>query len=532
MANKWRVLTSCVHGALTRAAERTPSMSFRMAAQQMGPLTLLLLLLLGEASRVVAVPRTTRQLQDKVQRPPISVDVVQVGSSTGTRTTVQVQVTFDDRAADVYAIFGDQTGHHMSFPAAFQVPQPFGTDIGPTNPAMWTVMPESRWDSFLTLGLDGPAAIPGSMSTVGIDFASWDERHALETDNGAVFFMDPEHGATTEPVVVAQLTVLGDASSVGGIFSAQGKSKRGADWEALNVRFGTMATGTRPPPPPPTFTAAPCQTCEQLGWPTEAGDIEVCAESDAGFDCAEAVPFGGARGANLMCQSLGARLCTAVELELGEGRGTGCGHDARMIWSSSWELDALTCDRATQRVVVSGSNAVAPACMGKSADNTAAVRCCADLECVAPPPPGLERVPCRSCRELGWPIENGLAEVCSESDDGFACASEVAYSGPGGATNVCQSVGARLCSSIELEAGEGQGTGCGHDNLLIWSRSTRLHDLRCAATERVVVSGNGGLAPQCQANTGTVAAVRCCADLECPDPDAPPPPPPPPGSGH
>ena len=405
-------------------------------------------------------------------------------------------------------------------------------------------MPDSQWDSFITLGLDGPALVPGSMSTVGIDFASWDERHALETDNGAVFFMDPAHGATTEPVVVAQLTVSGDGSSVGGVFSAQGKSKHGVDWEALNVAFGTMASATRPPPPPPapTFSAAPCQTCEQLGWPTEAGDIEVCAESDMGFDCAESVPFAGNRGANLMCQSLGARLCTAVELVLGEGRGTGCGHDARMIWSSSWELDALTCDRATQRVVVSGSNAAAPACMAKSASatDTAAVRCCADLECVEPPPPpppGLPRVPCRSCRELGWPIESGLAEVCSESDDGFACTSEVAYTGAGGAVNVCQSVGARLCSAIELEAGEGQGTGCGHDNLLIWSRSGSLHDLRCAATEKVVVSGNGQLAPQCQAKTNTVAAVRCCADLECPDPNAPPPPPPappptPPGSGH
>ena len=263
----------------------------------------------------------------------------------------------------------------------------------------------------------------------------------------------------------------------------------------------------------------------------------MCAESDAGFDCAESVPFGGGRGANLMCKSLGARLCTAVELVLGEGTGTGCGHDARMIWSSSWELDALSCDRSTERVVVSGSNAAAPACMAKNGqDATAAVRCCADLECVEPPPPpppGFARVPCRSCRELGWPIENGLAEVCAESDDGFACATEVAYSGPGGALNVCQSVGARLCGAVELEAGEGRGTGCGHDNLLIWSRSGALHDLRCAATEKVVVSGNGLLAPQCQSKTGSVAAVRCCADLECPDPNAPAPPtPPPPGGGH
>ena len=131
-------------------------------------------------------------------------------------------------------------------------------------------------------------------------------------------------------------------------------------------------------------------TCSDLGWPTEGGGIEVCAESDVGFDCAEAVPFAGNGGADLMCQSVGARLCTSVELQLGEGSGTGCGHDSRMIWSSSYELGELRCDRQTERVVVSGNSNnphSPPACMLQAAASgaVAAVRCCADIECTEPP---------------------------------------------------------------------------------------------------------------------------------------------------
>eukprot|EP01046_Picozoa_sp_COSAG06_P044819 COSAG06_NODE_6100_length_3109_cov_8.218272_1_plen_91_part_10 len=69
------------------------------------------------------------------------------------------------------------------------------------------MMPDAEFDSFLTIGLDGPALQPGSLSTVGLNLASWSESRGVDSDNGAVFFMDPTHGATTEPVVFAQLTV-------------------------------------------------------------------------------------------------------------------------------------------------------------------------------------------------------------------------------------------------------------------------------------------------------------------------------------
>merc|ERR1712070_835066 len=38
--------------------------------------------------------------------------------------------------------------------------------------------------------------------------------------------------------------------------------------------------------------------------------------------------------AEAQCEHIGARLCTAAELEMDCTRGTGCGHDAKLVWSS------------------------------------------------------------------------------------------------------------------------------------------------------------------------------------------------------
>ena len=55
--------------------------------------------------------------------------------------------------------------------------------------------------------------------------------------------MDPEHGATTEPVVFAQLTVPTGTSFYGQL-SAQGKSTGGAkDWDTQGLRFSNTVAG-------------------------------------------------------------------------------------------------------------------------------------------------------------------------------------------------------------------------------------------------------------------------------------------------
>ena len=60
----------------------------------------------------------------------------------------------------------------------------------------------------------------------------------------------------------------------------------------------------------------------------------VCGESDNGLAGGCTVSNGWAH-ANQICTDVGARLCTVTELTSGETRGSGCGFDRQMAWSSN-----------------------------------------------------------------------------------------------------------------------------------------------------------------------------------------------------
>jgi hypothetical protein len=174
-----------------------------------------------------------------------TLSVVTMAASQPGYTTYQIAVQFGADAYDVYAVFG-VPGDPLQIPPAFQVATPFGSNVGPVNPLFLPIMPAAEWDSYLTIGLDGPALVPRSISSVGIDFSSWDETQGIDTEDGALFFMDPDHGARNEPVVFAQLTVR-TGSSLRGRISAQGRSvgPPGAgpdsigdeDWEVAGMTF-------------------------------------------------------------------------------------------------------------------------------------------------------------------------------------------------------------------------------------------------------------------------------------------------------
>ncbi len=133
-----------------------------------------------------------------------------------------------------------------------------------------------------------------------------------------------------------------------------------------------------------------CSTCADLGW-SDGGD-GVCAESDpqdqpGWSSCENEITQADA---DELCTMVGARLCTAIELfENGEGQGTGCGHDRRLIWSSSSTLNSgnynLQC-RDFERVVVPGNvrnirpGQFEPSCINVE-ETGAALRCCADTTC-------------------------------------------------------------------------------------------------------------------------------------------------------
>jgi len=135
-----------------------------------------------------------------------------------------------------------------------------------------------------------------------------------------------------------------------------------------------------------------CSTCADLGW-RDGGD-GVCAESDgqsqAGWSsCQNEI---AQADADELCMSVGARLCTAVELfENNEGQGTGCGHDSRLVWSSSSSLNSgsynLRCNPYEKVVVPGNVRNIRPGQLEPSCVNVdeagAALRCCADTTCGA-----------------------------------------------------------------------------------------------------------------------------------------------------
>ena len=99
----------------------------------------------------------------------VIVTTTQQATSRAGYTTFRVAVSFDAHVvADVYAIFGkagsgcqgdessDECRGALVIPPGWQAAAPFGSNVGPTNPAFFPMMPECEFDSFLTIGMDSP----------------------------------------------------------------------------------------------------------------------------------------------------------------------------------------------------------------------------------------------------------------------------------------------------------------------------------------------------------------------------------------
>lgn len=121
-------------------------------------------------------------------------------------------------------------------------------------------------------------------------------------------------------------------------------------------------------------------SCNQLGWKLRFGNKESCGESDAKLGgCHKLKDF---NFASQICQSAGARLCTPEELVSDVTRGTGCGLDRMLIWTSD---DCQTDDGTTGFMAVVGrdpSTIKSPResqCLATSS-TVASVRCCADVK--------------------------------------------------------------------------------------------------------------------------------------------------------
>lgn len=137
----------------------------------------------------------------------------------------------------------------MHFPPAYQEPTPFGTDIGGTDPHFWAYSPTAQFDSWLAVGdISGTAGT--DVSSIGVDFDSWDETTGLDIENGAVFWMDPKRAPSTDPCVIAQLTVP-DGTDWTATVNARGKTGDyagggGDDWEVTLLDFSPALVTDEP----------------------------------------------------------------------------------------------------------------------------------------------------------------------------------------------------------------------------------------------------------------------------------------------
>ena len=161
-------------------------------------------------------------------------------------TTFRLSLALGPKAADVYTIYGDSGtpegagGTTLVMPPAYQVAAPFGADLGGTNPQFWAIQAESQWDSWVTVGVT--EGNNGEISSIGLDFLSWTEKAGTELvgRDSAVFWMDPDSGPSSGPVVIAQLTMPSSAAwDPAPTVAAQGRSTdgEGHDWDQLHIAW-------------------------------------------------------------------------------------------------------------------------------------------------------------------------------------------------------------------------------------------------------------------------------------------------------
>jgi hypothetical protein len=155
--------------------------------------------------------------------------------------------------------------------------------------------------------------------------------------------------------------------------------------------------------------------------------------------------------ATQICAMDGARLCTVAELEADCTAGSGCGHDADLVWSSGQCVipsgpalpEAPTHAWTVLGNFRSGGHRIERQRCAASTVDLHEVRCCSNHQL-----PGYRTSP--SCTVWG----------ASHVGPTGGCVEHVTLVT---ALAICHGDGARVCSVEELQGGCGQGTGCGHD---------------------------------------------------------------------
>ena len=121
---------------------------------------------------------------------------------------------------NIYAMYGDYN-NPMILPPAYQIEQHVGVNVGGTNPIINNVVPEGKYDSWLTIGVHN-SEILGKISSIGVDFDDWNDENGITVTNGAVFLLDPTIKLSkTKKYIMGHLT-LKDSEEYNLIINVQG----------------------------------------------------------------------------------------------------------------------------------------------------------------------------------------------------------------------------------------------------------------------------------------------------------------------
>ena len=136
-------------------------------------------------------------------------------------TVYEISLELKNLHSNIYAIYGNSE-NNMIIPAAYQLKDHQGANIGGINPLLRQFVPESKYDSWLTIGLTDVNSI-GQVDVIGVDFNSWTDTNNLVVNNGAIFLDDPlEQISETKKYIIGHLT-LNDRQDNQLIINANGK---------------------------------------------------------------------------------------------------------------------------------------------------------------------------------------------------------------------------------------------------------------------------------------------------------------------
>lgn len=159
-------------------------------------------------------------------------------------TTYQLSLILKEgtSAKNIYAIYGNShdtpQGSLMFFPPAYQHDSTFNSNIGGINQDLIQYEPSLMYDSWITIGItDGDPQ--NLISSIGIDFDSWNSENPLNVDNGAVFLFEPDEVLSlNNEYIIGQITIL-STLNVNVIVGVHGKRVNIYDpaWDEKNVIF-------------------------------------------------------------------------------------------------------------------------------------------------------------------------------------------------------------------------------------------------------------------------------------------------------